>query len=149
MFSETVPNDLNLVKEVNLNLDINSMKELVSKIASSYSKDVTKSMVSTTQELTKARFNANEALAKATLRSISTASETYATANNGNYPKSSTDLTSATPPYLNNNYCDQVISGYKYACEFKGDGYKIIATPSSSNSGSTAYTISTGGVMVP
>ncbi|MBP6342844.1 MAG: prepilin-type N-terminal cleavage/methylation domain-containing protein, partial [Candidatus Omnitrophica bacterium] len=36
--------------------------------------------------LLRAKMSANDALAKATLRSLSTASESYATSNQGNYP---------------------------------------------------------------
>ena len=92
----------------------------------------------------------NDALAKATLRAISTATETYATANQGHYPTSSRNLTDATPPYLNNDYCQKTIAGYVYNCTFSDSGYQIIATPVTiGSSGSAVYTISTGGVLQP
>src|SRR5208283_4959657 len=55
--------------------------------------------------LLRARMTSNDALAKATLRAMSTAAESYGTSNNGNYPGNETSLTGATPPYLNNAYC--------------------------------------------
>ncbi|MEI7998465.1 MAG: hypothetical protein WCH62_03045 [Candidatus Omnitrophota bacterium] len=142
--------DLNLVKEVNLSLDINNMQELVSKVASSYSKEVMKTMGGATGNLLKAKMSANDALAKATLRSLSTAAETYATAKTGNFPTSILDLTHATPPYLNKDYCDQEISGYVYSCTFKTTEYKFTATPTKAGeTGSTSYTVTTGGVLQP
>ena len=61
--------------------------------------------------LLRAKISANDATAKATLRSLSTASEAYATSNSGNYPSDMTSLTGATPPYLNVAYCGQTLSG--------------------------------------
>lgn len=142
--------DLNLVKEVNLNLDINTMQELVSKVASSYSKEVMSTMGGLTGNLLQAKMSSNDALAKATLRAISTAAESYGKANNGNYPTSIVDLTLATPPYLNKNYCEHEIAGYYYSCDFKATGYKITATPTKKGeTGSASYNISTGGVLQP
>ena len=100
--------------------------------------------------LLRAKVSANDALAKATLRSISTASEAYATANNGNYPLNIASLTTATPPYLNSNYCAATISGYTYACGMASTGYTNTATPATvGTTGTTTYTISTGGVLTP
>src|SRR5690348_5732026 len=77
--------------------------------------------------LLRAKISANDALAKATIRSISTASESYATANSGNYPTAITSLTGATPAYLNSAYCDQTISGYTYVCTFAAGSYTVTA----------------------
>src|SRR3984885_2108188 len=55
--------------------------------------------------LLRARMTSNDALAKATLRAMSTAAESYGTANNGTYPPTEAALTTATPPYLNTAYC--------------------------------------------
>ena len=143
--------DLNLVKEVNLDLDVKSMQELVSKVASSYSKEVMDTMVGGfAGNFLKAKMSSNDALAKATLRAISTAAESYGTANNGNYPSSISDLMLASPPYLNTNYCEHEIAGYFYSCDFKTSGYKITATPTKiGETGSAKYEISTGGVLLP
>ena len=51
--------------------------------------------------LLRARVNANEGNAQTTLRALSTAAESFASANNGNYPIGVGALTGAAPPYLN------------------------------------------------
>ncbi|MBF0504367.1 MAG: type II secretion system protein [Candidatus Omnitrophica bacterium] len=101
--------------------------------------------------LLRAKMSSNDSLAKATLRAISTASESYGTANNGNYPGSVNSLTTATPPFLNTNYCTgNLISGYVYACGMASTGYTVTATPGTvGTTGSTTYTITTGGVLTP
>ncbi len=100
--------------------------------------------------LLRAKISANDALAKATLRSLSTASETFGTSNSGNYPGNQTSLTGATPPYLNTSYCGTTLSGYTFACTFAAGSYSFTATPVTvGTSGTTTYTISTGGVLTP
>lgn len=100
--------------------------------------------------LLRAKISANDALAKATIRAVSTASESYATAQNGNYPLNVTSLTGASPAYLNTAYCGQTLSGYLYTCTFAIGSYTVAATPVTvGTSGTTTYTISTGGVMTP
>ena len=100
--------------------------------------------------LLRARLSANDSLAQATLRTLSTSSETYATANNGNYPLAVTSLTGATPPYLNTNYCTVTKSGYNFTCSFGTAAYTFIAAPVAlGTSGSTTYTMATGGVLTP
>lgn len=100
--------------------------------------------------LLRARLSANDALAKSTLRTISTAAETYATSHAGNYPTSEDDLYLASPKYINKRYCDETISGYVYACTFPTTGaeYTFMATPSAIGvSGTTVFSITTGGVL--
>lgn len=100
--------------------------------------------------LLRAKISANDALAKSTLRSLSTASETFATSNSGNYPTAVGNLTGATPPYINTNYCNATLSGYIYGCTFASSGYTFTATPvTTGTSGTTVYTITTGGVLTP
>jgi prepilin-type N-terminal cleavage/methylation domain-containing protein len=100
--------------------------------------------------LLRAKISANDALAQSTLRSLSTASETYATAQNGNYPGDITSLTGATPPYLNSNYCTGTFSGFTYNCGWGAGAYTFEAFPVTiGTSGTTTYTISTGGVLTP
>ena len=100
--------------------------------------------------LLRAKISANDALAKGTLRSLSTASETFATSSSGNYPGNESSLTGATPPYLNKAYCNTTVSGYTYACTFGAGGYTHTATPVTvGTSGTTTWTISTGGVLSP
>ena len=102
--------------------------------------------------LLRAKMTSNDALAKATLRAMSTAAESYGTANNGNYPPNETSLTGATPPYLNTGYCaNSPLAGFNYDCTgMSSSGYTITATPVNIGStGSTTETITTGGVLTP
>jgi prepilin-type N-terminal cleavage/methylation domain-containing protein len=102
--------------------------------------------------LLRARITSNDALAKSTLKALSTASETYATAQSGSYPTEITSLTTATPSYINENYCAGTpIAGFNYDCSGMTAGsYTITATPVTvGNSGTTTYTITTGGVLTP
>jgi len=101
--------------------------------------------------LLRARMTANDSLAKATLRAISTAAETYVGVNS-NYPTSIAAITGATPPYLNKDYCtgSPAIAGYTYNCTMTAGGYTIVATPVVLKStGSAVETMTTGGVLTP
>ncbi len=98
--------------------------------------------------LLRAKISANDALAKGKLRTLSTASETFATTQAGNYPGAIASLTGATPPYLSENPCAQTMSGYTYSCTFAAGGYTFIATPVTvGTSGTATYTMSTGGTL--
>src|SRR3989338_1887074 len=81
--------------------------------------------------LLRAKISANDALAKSTLRSLSTSSETFGTSNNGSYPGTITSLTGATPPYMNNHPCDLVTAraGYTFDCTFQTGSYTFTARP--------------------
>jgi prepilin-type N-terminal cleavage/methylation domain-containing protein len=101
--------------------------------------------------LLRARMTSNDALAKATLRAISTAAESFGTSNNGNYPGDINSLTTPTPPFLNINYFGiSPVAGYNYGSNagMSTIGYTITATPVVVGStGSTNLTITTGGVL--
>ena len=100
--------------------------------------------------LLRAKVSANDAMAQGTLRSLSTAAETYATAHNGSYPTAITDLTGATPPYIAKDYCaaGESFSGFNYTCTWAVGGYSIVAAPVTLNvSGTDTFTVSTGGVL--
>ncbi|MDD3374847.1 MAG: prepilin-type N-terminal cleavage/methylation domain-containing protein [Candidatus Omnitrophica bacterium] len=98
--------------------------------------------------LLRARISANDALAQSTLRTISTAAETFGTANSGSYPGAIASLTTATPPYLNSAYCSSTVSGYVYACTFANTGYTLTATPvTRGTTGSSTFTMTSGGVL--
>jgi len=100
--------------------------------------------------LLRAKISANDALATATLRTLSTASETFATANSGNYPTVIADLTNATPAYINKAYCGSTLAGFIYTCTFAVGSYTVTAVPATiGTSGTTTYTVSTGGVLRP
>ena len=98
--------------------------------------------------LLRARVSANEALAKATVRTISTAIETYATGNNGKYPISESPLVEGNIPYLSKSYDNQVISGYKYLLKLNTNSYKVVAKPEACGSSGTKVIVAeTGGVI--
>lgn len=100
--------------------------------------------------LLRAKISANDAAAKATLKSLATVSETYATSNAGNYPTNMTSLTGATPPYISKDYCGTTVSGYDFTCTQTAGAYTFIAKPTTvGTSGTTTYTITTGGVLTP
>lgn len=99
--------------------------------------------------LLRARLSANDSLAKSTVRAISTAAESYASDNGGDYPTAITDLTGATPPYLNVNYvANSPVSGYNYTFTSTSLGYTSVATPATLGStGTKVFTVTTGGVL--
>ena len=100
--------------------------------------------------LLRAKISANDDLSQSTLRTLSTASETFATSQNGNYPTDMASLTGATPPYISTNYCGQTVSGFLYACTQTAGAYTFTATPITvGTSGTTTYTMTTGGVLTP
>lgn len=98
--------------------------------------------------LLRARISANEALAQSTLRAISTAAESFASAQDGSFPTSVDQLTDGDTPYLNKDYCALGTAQYAYTCTFGAAGYTIVAAPIE---GVTArsYQIRTGGVLTP
>jgi type II secretory pathway pseudopilin PulG len=101
-------------------------------------------------ELLKGKMTDNESAARATLKTISAALETYAAESKQGYPTDISVLTTANPPYLNKNYiADSPIQGYNYACQFlEVNSYSCNATPQHcGRTGSRIYTITTGGVF--
>ena len=101
--------------------------------------------------LLRAKVASNDAQAKAMLRTLSTASETFANTNNGNYPTDMTSLTGAAPPYIvSADPCGTTKSGYDFVCTMTIGSYTFVATPVNvGGSGTTTYTITTGGVLSP
>ncbi|MCM8782470.1 MAG: prepilin-type N-terminal cleavage/methylation domain-containing protein, partial [Candidatus Omnitrophica bacterium] len=99
--------------------------------------------------LLRARVNANESNAQATLKTIATACESYASANNGNYPTAISDLTGATPAYLNEDYTASARNGYTFACPtLTTSGYTCTAVPVTLNTtGTKSFSICTGAVL--
>lgn len=94
------------------------------------------------------RMKANDALAKTTLRIISTAAESYYRDHNENYPVNEASLIGT---YLDKAYCtNSPIAGYIYNCRMSPSGYTITATPVAAGStGTTTETITTGSVLTP
>lgn len=99
--------------------------------------------------LLRARVNANEANAQATLKTIATACESYSSANNGDYPAAVSDLTGATPPYLNEDYTGTDPAGYDYECgTMSASAYSCTAVPKTcGTTGTKDFTVTTGAVM--
>ena len=104
--------------------------------------------------LLRARVNANESNAQATLKTIATACESYAAANNGDYPAGMNDLLppalggTADPAYLNEDYTDGPRQGYNFACTLAATGYTCTAVPVTLNTtGTRSFAICTGAVL--
>jgi len=96
----------------------------------------------------RARLVANEASAKATVRTISTAIESYSSANNGQYPMSEHALVDGNLPYLSKSYDNQVINGYRYLLELNDNSYRVVAKPETcGTTGTKVIAVETGGVM--
>jgi len=95
-----------------------------------------------------AREAANKQAATASVRTISDALETYATANNGKYPIFESALVDGNAPYLSKSYDKQVIHGYRYLLELDTDSYRVVAKPEKCvNKWTKVITAVTGGVI--
>ena len=104
--------------------------------------------------LLSARMTANTAAAKANIRSLSTACETYSTANNGSYPDTVARLTTFIGAAA--SYCADAaggataVQGYQYRCTLGTGAYTLVANPVTvGTTGTTTYTATTGGVLTP
>ena len=102
--------------------------------------------------LLSARMTANTAAAKANIRSLSTACETYSTANNGSYPDTVARLTTFIGAAA--SYCadsgSKTVQGYSYTCTLGTGSYTLVANPVTvGTTGTTTYTATTGGVLTP
>ena len=101
-------------------------------------------------QVLRARMVANEAAARATLKTISTALETYYANDGGGYPTDISVLITANPAFLNKDYiADSPYLGYNFACESLELGsYSCSATPQDcGRTGSKIYTITTSSVF--
>lgn len=97
--------------------------------------------------LWRARIQANESSAKATLKTISTALETYSLTN-GAYPANAASLMGQVPPYLTKDYFASTQSGYDFTIPtLESYSYSVVATPANASQGSKVFTVSTGGVL--
>ena len=96
----------------------------------------------------RARVNAHDASAQAALKTISTAMETYLSAN-AFYPPDTATLVSAAPPYLHVDYFTGTHNGFTFTLDsLSNQLYSVTAAPINSNLGSGSFTISTGSVLV-
>jgi|GEM_PF-578913 len=94
--------------------------------------------------LLKARMSANDTLAASSLKSISSAFESYALDHEGKYPARNEEL----GPYLPEGYINKKISGYVFSIYLGDDDYKIEAAPDKCMvSGSKIFTIQKGGIL--
>lgn len=102
--------------------------------------------------LLRSRLNSAEANAQATLKTISTAAESYAAANDGTYPTAVSVLATENPPYVNEDYETNCIpespcQGYSYSCTMAAGSYTCTADPEGAFADTgRAFTICTGGV---
>ncbi len=100
--------------------------------------------------LLNARMTANDVMAQATLKAIAKGMEHYMIANSG-YPTDAAELTTATPPYVNEDYFVGTRSGFTYTntVDPAGAGYTINAEPVAiGRTGTTTYTITTGAAFL-
>lgn len=101
--------------------------------------------------LLRARVSANETTAQTALKTLSTACETFATSNQGEYPLLITDLTApagGAPPYLNENLLGDH-NGYTFARvgAWANTGYSFSAVPITLNTtGTRSFAVCAGGV---
>ena len=93
------------------------------------------------------RVNANESVARATLKTISNALETYMGVNSV-YPPDPSPLILDLPAYVNDDYFVGVHNGYTFVYSGQASNYTVTAAPATSSSGTRSYTISTGGILV-
>lgn len=96
--------------------------------------------------LLRAKISSNQSAAQATLKTVSTALETYSITN-GRYPADTTSLIGAAPPYLNKDYFSATNNGYDFTATISDYAYTITAVPVSASQGTLSYSITTGGVL--
>ena len=101
--------------------------------------------------LLRARINANEGVAQTTLKALATAAESFAAANNGDYPANVAVMAAVVPPYVNEDYTvvhAGARQGYTFAMVSGGTtGYCYTATPVTvGTTGNRTYSIRTGAV---
>lgn len=98
--------------------------------------------------LLRAKISANEAMAQSSIRTLSTAAETFYTANDGVYPADEAALLAGDPPYLNSALCGVTKSGYTVTCTFDAAAYSFVATPvTAGKTGTEVYTVTPGGKL--
>ncbi|NQU19504.1 prepilin-type N-terminal cleavage/methylation domain-containing protein [bacterium] len=102
--------------------------------------------------LLRARLNANEAAAIASLRTISTACESYRAAQTSpTYPGELTDLSTANPPYIDTTLGGGSKQGYifTYADANSGNTYNTTATPQTPTvTGNRTFVVTANGVIM-
>jgi len=95
-----------------------------------------------------ARRSANEAAARANVKTLATELETYAASTgNGAYYASLDDFKNASTAA--NSYCGQSKGGYNYTCTVSAGSYTITAAPLSNQTGTLTFNCTTGGACTP
>lgn len=94
----------------------------------------------------RAKVSANYSAARATLKVIGSALETYA-GDNQTYPTNTADLISTLPAYLQKDYFNGTHSGYQYTATLSDYDYTIVASPAAPANGATVFTLATGGTI--
>ncbi len=90
-----------------------------------------------------ARRTANEAAARANLRSIATEAETFAAQNNGTYPDAEGDLSASVQAL-----CGATVGGYTYTCTLAAGSYTLTADAATcGQTGTRDFTVTTGAVL--
>ena len=99
--------------------------------------------------LLRARHNANEAAAIGSLRTLSTAMESFRAAQTTPaYPATLGALTSANPPYIDATLGGGVKQGYSYAYATGSGTYSVTASPSTVNvTGTRVFVVDHSGVI--
>ena len=97
--------------------------------------------------LLRAKVASNDTLAKATLRCVATALESYISSNS-QYPDTTDKLLTGNPPYMNVDYFTGTYNGFTFSAELNSFFYSVTATPDHPNHGSASFTISTGGSII-
>ncbi|MCA9403770.1 MAG: hypothetical protein KC897_08310 [Candidatus Omnitrophica bacterium] len=88
----------------------------------------------------------NDRVAQEVLDKMARATRRFARRNNGIYPEHMNQLTDVFPPYIKDNYCNKIYSGFHYNCHMSEDGFKFVATPLTvGQTGSKVFAITTGG----
>ncbi|MDD5291950.1 MAG: prepilin-type N-terminal cleavage/methylation domain-containing protein [Candidatus Omnitrophica bacterium] len=102
--------------------------------------------------LLRARLNANEAAAIAALRTVSTACESYRAAQTSpTYPGALTDLSGASPAYIDSTLGSGTKQGYSftYSSASAGTQYSCTAAPVTGGvTGSRTFIVNESGVIV-
>ncbi len=93
-----------------------------------------------------ARRTANEAAARANIKTLCTEAETYAAGSGaGSYYADVATMQAASSAAT--TYCAATTGGYAYVCAMAPGAYTFTATPVSTNTGSKTYTGTTGGQL--
>lgn len=97
--------------------------------------------------LLRARLNANESAAIAAMQTLSTAAQSYRSAN-PTYPAVLTNLSSATPPYIDSVLGSGAKQGYNFALTGLTNAFTATASPSTvGTTGSRYFFVDESGVV--